>query len=74
MRLKKSSESDLGGEPLVVCVTCESVVAVENAESHWISLQGKPVKVWICKGCVRLGRGNQVAKYVMKKEKKGIGR
>jgi uncharacterized protein YlaI len=72
--LKKSSESELGGEPLVICVTCESVVAIENAESHWISLQGRPMKVWICKSCVRLGRGNHVGKYVMKKEKTAIGR
>jgi uncharacterized protein YlaI len=72
--LKKSSESELGGEPLVICVTCESVVAIENAESHWISLQGKPMKVWICKSCVRLGRCNHVGKYVMKKEKTAIGR
>jgi uncharacterized protein YlaI len=72
--LKTSSEGELGEEPLVVCFTCESVVAVENAEAHWVSLQGRSVKVWICKTCVRLGRGNHVGKYVMKKEKTTIGR
>lgn len=72
--MKKNSESDLGGEPLVICTTCEAVVPTNNAEAHWVSLEGEPTRVWICKSCMRLGRGDQVWKYVMKKEKEPVGR
>ncbi len=58
-------------EPLIECATCGKVTGPDNAEIHWVNVQGKPEKVWICKACVRLGRGNHVRKYVMREEKHG---
>jgi len=68
------SNKELGGEPLVVCAICESVVTPKNAERRLLETPSGNARVWICKACMRLGRGEQVRKYVMKKEKQGIGR
>jgi hypothetical protein len=38
-----------------------------------VNLQGKPEKVWICKTCARLSKGEHVGKYIMQ-ERKRVGR
>ena len=69
----KNSE-ELGGEQLVVCALCESVVTPKNAERKLLELPSGNARVWVCRSCMRLGRGEQVRKYVMKQEKQGLGR
>ncbi len=66
---KRPTSEDV--EPLVECATCGAVVGPDNAEVHWVNLRGRPEKVWICKTCVRLGRGDQARKYIMREEKHG---
>jgi len=69
-RTRSSSEEF---EPLVECATCGVVIGPSNAEVHWVNLQGKPEKVWICKTCARLSKGEHVGKYIMQ-ERKRVGR
>ncbi len=57
--------------PLVECAICGSVVEAANAETQWVNIRGRPEKVWICKACMRLGRGEQARKYIMRAEKHG---
>ncbi len=57
--------------PLVECVVCGSVVEATNAEAQWVNIRGRSEKVWLCKGCMRLGRGEQARKYIMRAEKHG---
>jgi hypothetical protein len=56
-------------DPLVECAICQAVVGPSNAQIRWVNIGGKPVKVWVCRICLRLGRGDQVQKYIMKEEK-----
>ena len=60
-------------EPLVECVVCGAIVGPDNAEERQVAVDERTVKVWICNTCMRIGRGNQIEKYIMK-EGKTIGR
>jgi len=71
MRRKKTRESSNELIPLVGCATCGAVVESENAQVRWVNVHGVPEKVWICNACIRLGRGAQVQKYIMRERKVG---
>jgi RNase P subunit RPR2 len=66
--------SELGGVPLVVCALCETVLEPRNAERKVLDTPSGRAMVWVCKNCIRLGRAEQVRKYVMKQEKTRLGR
>ena len=57
-------------DPLVACVSCDAIVSPENAEVSYVNIHGKPLKVWFCKRCIRLGESTNVEKYVMRKVKR----
>jgi hypothetical protein len=65
-----SASEPLGGEPLIVCSVCESVINKTNAQKRTIEGPKGPVSVWICKICLRLGSEEAVKKYIMKQEKR----
>lgn len=60
----------MGGQALVVCSICDTVVNQANATKQEIETSEGYVKVWVCKTCMRLGSEDQVRKYIMKEEKK----
>lgn len=71
--MSKTRSTNEEFEPLVECATCGAAVGPSNAETRWMNVQGKLEKVWLCKACVRLGKGDHVQKYIMQERKK-VGR
>ncbi len=67
---KSPDPSEEEEDPLVACAVCESVIVPANAKLRTILTPQGPVSVWVCKTCERLGRGDQVRKYVMQERKK----
>jgi hypothetical protein len=73
-KMSKTTKNKVGPlgvefDPLVECAICQAVVGPGNAQTRWVNIGGKPVKVWVCQTCLRFSRGYQVEKYVMKEEK-----
>lgn len=65
---RTTSEAD---EPLVECALCGAVTGTAGAETRWVNIRGRPEKVWICKTCIHLGKGDRARKYVMREGKHG---
>ena len=72
MRKSKENQptSDKELDPLVACVSCDAIVSPANAEVRYVNIHGKPLKVWFCKTCIRIGESANVEKYVMRKVKR----
>jgi predicted metal-binding protein len=59
----------LGGQPLVVCAICETVVDQGSATKRTVETPKGVVSVWVCKTCNHLGSEEQTKKYIMKEQK-----
>jgi hypothetical protein len=62
------------GPILVSCTLCEAVVDVASARQRQVTTNHGIVTIWVCKHCLHLGSEEQTKKYVMKEEKKTLGR
>lgn len=69
-----SKSEPLGGQPLVVCGLCGTVVDQGRARKREIETPKSRASVWVCKTCMHLGSEEATRKYIMKEEKTALGR
>ena len=68
-----SKPESQGGQPLVACRLCGTIVDQAHAVKREIEGPTGLDSVWVCQNCIHLGSEEATRKYVMK-EKKTVGR